>query len=167
MTWIDYDVAPAGPGGQADRSARRLLAVGLTTARGVGHRRRRHSHPHLDPPSPRRRTRRTAPCLLYGYGSYELSEDPTFSIARLNLVDRGVVFAIAHVRGGGEMGRDWYDNGKMLRKRNTFTDFIACAHHLIDNGWCAPDQLAARGGSAGGLLMGAVANMRPTCSTPS
>jgi oligopeptidase B len=103
----------------------------------------------------------TSPCLLYGYGSYEISIDPYFSIPRLNLVDRGVVFAIAHIRGGGEMGRSWYENGKMLRKRNTFTDFIACARHLVDTGWCAPGQLVARGGSAGGLLMGAVANMAP------
>ncbi|HUR77450.1 MAG TPA: S9 family peptidase [Acidimicrobiales bacterium] len=103
----------------------------------------------------------TAPALLYGYGSYEISIDPSFSVARLNLVDRGVVFAIAHVRGGGEMGREWYERGKLLRKRNTFDDFIACARHLVDSGWCAPDKLAARGGSAGGLLMGAVANMAP------
>jgi oligopeptidase B len=103
----------------------------------------------------------TSPCLLYGYGSYEISIDPYFSIPRLNLVDRGVVFAIAHIRGGGEMGRNWYENGKMLHKRNTFTDFIVCAKHLVDNGWCAPGKLAARGGSAGGLLMGAVANMAP------
>ena len=103
----------------------------------------------------------TSPALLYGYGSYELSIDPTFSIPRLNLVDRGVLYAIAHIRGGGEMGRNWYETGKMLKKRNTFTDFVACARHLIDNGWCAPGLLAARGGSAGGLLMGAAANMAP------
>ncbi|HVT78238.1 MAG TPA: prolyl oligopeptidase family serine peptidase, partial [Acidimicrobiales bacterium] len=103
----------------------------------------------------------TAPCLLYGYGSYEISIDPYFSLPRLNLVDRGVVYAIAHIRGGGEMGRSWYENGKMLHKRNTFTDFIACARHLVETGWCAPGELVARGGSAGGLLMGAVANMAP------
>ena len=101
------------------------------------------------------------PALLYGYGSYELSIDPTFSSMRLSLVDRGFVFAIAHIRGGGEMGRQWYEDGKMLQKRNTFTDFIACAEHLVDQGWTAPDRLVICGGSAGGLLMGAVANMRP------
>jgi len=99
--------------------------------------------------------------LLYGYGSYEVSIDPTFSASRVSLLDRGVVFAIAHVRGGGELGRRWYDDGKLLRKTNTFTDFIACAEHLVHEGWTSPDRLAARGGSAGGLLMGAVANLRP------
>ena len=103
----------------------------------------------------------TAPFLLYGYGSYEISIDPSFSIARLSLLDRGFVFGIAHIRGGGEMGRHWYDDGKMLRKINTFTDFIACARHVVAEGWSAPDRLIARGGSAGGLLMGAVANMAP------
>jgi oligopeptidase B len=103
----------------------------------------------------------TAPFLLYGYGSYEISNDPTFSIARMSLLDRGFVFAIAHVRGGGEMGRRWYDDGKMLRKINTFTDFIACARHVVKDGWTSPERLIARGGSAGGLLMGAVANMAP------
>lgn len=103
----------------------------------------------------------TAPCLLYGYGSYEHSIDPYFSIARLSLLDRGVVFAIAHVRGGGEMGRQWYEQGKLLHKRNTFTDFVDCAEHLVDVGWAAPDRIVARGGSAGGLLMGAVANLAP------
>ncbi|GIG66919.1 S9 family peptidase [Phytomonospora endophytica] len=103
----------------------------------------------------------TAPCLIYGYGSYETSIDPYFAVPRLSLVDRGMVFAIAHVRGGGEMGRAWYDNGKMLHKRNTFTDFVACAEHLVKAGWSAPDKLVARGGSAGGLLMGAIANLAP------
>jgi oligopeptidase B len=102
-----------------------------------------------------------APCLLYGYGSYEASMDPGFSTLRLSLLDRGFVFAIAHVRGGGEMGRPWYDEGKMLHKENTFTDFIACAEHLVAEGMTAPDRLVARGGSAGGLLMGAVTNLRP------
>jgi oligopeptidase B len=101
------------------------------------------------------------PLLLYGYGSYETSIDPTFSSARVSLLDRGVVYAIAHVRGGGELGRAWYDDGKLLRKLNTFTDFIACAEHLVAEGWTSPDRLAARGGSAGGLLMGAVVNLRP------
>ena len=103
----------------------------------------------------------TAPCLLYGYGSYEACMDPTFSTLRLSLLDRGFVFAIAHVRGGGELGRPWYDDGKRLHKRNTFTDFIACADHLVAEGVTSTDRLVARGGSAGGLLMGAVTNLRP------
>jgi oligopeptidase B len=103
----------------------------------------------------------SAPCVLYGYGSYESSMDPWFSIPRLSLVDRGVVFAVAHVRGGGEMGRRWYEDGKVLAKRNTFTDFVACARHLVKSGWTATDRLVARGGSAGGLLAGAVANLAP------
>lgn len=102
-----------------------------------------------------------APTLLYGYGSYEASMDPGFSIARLSLLDRGMVWACAHVRGGGEMGRSWYDQGKMLHKKNTFTDFIACADTLIELGITDPEHLVAEGGSAGGLLMGAVANMAP------
>ncbi len=102
-----------------------------------------------------------APCLLYGYGSYEASMDPTFSSLRLSLLDRGVVFAIAHVRGGGEMGRAWYEEGKLAAKTNTFTDFIACARALVAEGWTSPGRLVARGGSAGGLLMGAVANLAP------
>jgi len=102
-----------------------------------------------------------APTLLYGYGSYEASMDPGFGIPRLSLLDRGMVFAIAHVRGGGEMGRLWYEHGKKLEKRNTFTDFAAAARHLIDRDITAPDRLVAQGGSAGGLLMGAVANIAP------
>ncbi len=102
------------------------------------------------------------PCLLYGYGSYGMSMDPYFSSARLSLLDRGFVFAIAHVRGGSELGRPWYDNGKLLKKKNTFTDFIACGKHLIREGFSAPDQLYALGGSAGGLLVGAVINMEPS-----
>ncbi|MBU3061162.1 S9 family peptidase [Nocardia sp. NEAU-G5] len=101
------------------------------------------------------------PLLLYGYGSYEASIDPGFSVSRLSLLDRGVVFAIAHVRGGGEMGRLWYEHGKTLTKKNTFTDFVSCARHLIDSGVTAPDRMIADGGSAGGLLMGAVANLAP------
>jgi oligopeptidase B len=99
--------------------------------------------------------------VLYGYGSYELAMDPSFSIVRLSLLDRGIVYAIAHVRGGGELGRSWYEQGKMLSKINTFTDFVACADYLIEHGYTAADRLAARGGSAGGLLMGAVANLAP------
>jgi oligopeptidase B len=102
-----------------------------------------------------------APFVLYGYGSYEASIDPSFSISRLSLLDRGVVFAIAHIRGGGEMGRQWYEEGKTLTKRNTFTDFVASAEHVIATGLTAPDRLVAQGGSAGGLLMGAVANLAP------
>ena len=102
-----------------------------------------------------------APAVLYGYGAYEASEDPRFSIARLSLLDRGMVFAIAHIRGGGEMGRMWYERGKLLEKKNTFTDFIAAATHLIDSGVTRPENLVALGGSAGGLLMGTVANMAP------
>ncbi|HEU5271935.1 MAG TPA: prolyl oligopeptidase family serine peptidase, partial [Jatrophihabitans sp.] len=101
------------------------------------------------------------PLHLYGYGSYEHSIDPGLSIARLSELDRGVVFAVAHVRGGGEMGRAWYENGKMLHKRNTFTDFIAAAEHLVRTGWTRPERIVAHGGSAGGLLMGAVANLAP------
>ena len=103
----------------------------------------------------------SAPALLYGYGSYEISIDPTFSVSRLSLLDRGVVFAIAHVRGGGELGRAWYDQGKVLTKWNTFVDFAACADHLVEQGYTRPERLAARGGSAGGLLMGVVANRWP------
>jgi oligopeptidase B len=102
-----------------------------------------------------------APTLLYGYGAYEACEDPRFSIARLSLLDRGFVFAVAHVRGGGELGRLWYEHGKLLEKKNTFTDFIAVAQHLVDQGLTRPEKLVALGGSAGGLLMGAVANMAP------
>ncbi len=101
------------------------------------------------------------PLLLYGYGSYEASIDPTFSIPRLSLLDRGVVYAIAHIRGGGEMGRAWYEGGKLEAKATTFTDFVAAADHLVSSGVTAPDRLVARGASAGGLLMGAVANLRP------
>ncbi|AZS36406.1 Dipeptidyl aminopeptidase BI [Microbacterium lemovicicum] len=101
------------------------------------------------------------PLHLYGYGSYEHSIDPRFSIARLSELDRGVVFAVAHVRGGGEMGRQWYEDGKLLHKRNTFTDFVDSARHLVDSGYTTPDRLVAEGGSAGGLLMGAVANLAP------
>jgi oligopeptidase B len=103
----------------------------------------------------------TAPCLLYGYGSYEYSIDPVFSSLRLSLLDRGFVFAIAHVRGGGELGRRWYEDGKLLKKTNSFTDFVACARQLVEDRWTTPDRLVARGGSAGGLLMGAVANLAP------
>ncbi|MGZ4469496.1 MAG: S9 family peptidase [Nocardioidaceae bacterium] len=101
------------------------------------------------------------PFLLYGYGSYETSMDPYFTISRLSLLDRGVGFAIAHIRGGGEMGRQWYDDGKLLRKKNTFSDFVACARHLASTGWSASDRIVAEGGSAGGLLVGAAVNLDP------
>lgn len=101
------------------------------------------------------------PLLLTGYGSYGASYPASFSSTRLTLLDRGAVFAIAHIRGGEEMGRKWYENGKFLHKKNTFTDFIACAEYLINEGWTASTHLAITGGSAGGLLMGAVINLRP------
>jgi oligopeptidase B len=103
----------------------------------------------------------SAPALIYGYGSYETSSDPSFRASRLSLLDRGFVFAIAHVRGGGEMGREWYEAGRLEHKANTFTDFVAAAEHLIASGYTSPARLVARGASAGGLLVGAVANLRP------
>lgn len=103
----------------------------------------------------------SAPALLYGYGSYEISMDPGLSIPRLSLLDRGFVFAIAHVRGGGELGRAWYDQGKLLHKKNTFSDFVAAARHLVTEGWTSAERLVAEGGSAGGLLVGAALNLAP------
>jgi oligopeptidase B len=101
------------------------------------------------------------PTLLYGYGAYGFSVPTAFIPNRVSLLERGVVFAMAHVRGGGELGKPWHDKGRMMAKRNTFTDFITCAEHLIKLGWATKDRLAIQGGSAGGLLMGAVTNMRP------
>jgi oligopeptidase B len=101
------------------------------------------------------------PLLLYGYGSYGYSMDPTFNSVRLSLLDRGFIYAIAHVRGGQEMGRQWYEDGKLFKKMNTFTDFISCGEYLVRHGYTSPAALYASGGSAGGLLMGAVANLRP------
>lgn len=101
------------------------------------------------------------PTLLYAYGSYGSTIDPYFSSVRLSLLDRGFVFAIAHIRGGEYLGRQWYDDGKLLKKKNTFTDFIAVGEHLIREKYASPDKLFAMGGSAGGLLMGAISNMRP------
>ncbi len=101
------------------------------------------------------------PALLYGYGSYGISMPLAFRSSRLALLDRGVIYAIAHIRGGGEMGKQWHDDGKMMKKMNTFTDFIASAEHLIAQNYTQPSQLAIQGGSAGGLLMGAVTNLRP------
>jgi oligopeptidase B len=106
-----------------------------------------------------------APMHLTGYGAYGISAPVTFSSNRLSLLDRGVIFAVAHVRGGGDQGRDWKESGRMLRKKNTFTDFIACAEHLIARNYTAPDRLSIEGGSAGGLLVGAVTNMRPDLFT--
>lgn len=103
----------------------------------------------------------SAPLLLYGYGSYGFSLDPWFSPARLSLLNRGFIFAMAHIRGGEEMGRFWYEEGKLLNKQNTFTDFICCADTLLEKGYTSPDRMFAMGGSAGGLLMGAVINQRP------
>ena len=103
----------------------------------------------------------SAPLYLYGYGSYGLIIESDFGSARLSLVDRGYIFAIAHVRGGMDLGWDWYEGGKLLNKKNTFTDFIACAEHLIDEGYTMKGRVVASGGSAGGMLMGAVVNMRP------
>jgi oligopeptidase B len=104
----------------------------------------------------------SAPCLLYAYGSYGHSIDAGFSSARLSLLNRGFVFAIAHIRGGSDMGRSWYEDGKLLKKVNTFTDFIACGEFLVKENYTASKHLFAMGGSAGGLLMGAVANMAPS-----
>ena len=103
----------------------------------------------------------TSPTLLYAYGSYGATMDAYFSSSRLSLLDRGFVYAIAHIRGGQEMGRHWYENGKLLKKMNTFTDFIDCGEFLLEQGYSAPDKLYAMGGSAGGLLMGAIINIKP------
>ena len=103
----------------------------------------------------------TNPTLLYAYGSYGSTTDPYFSSVRLSLLDRGFVYAVAHVRGGQIMGREWYEDGKMFNKKNTFYDFIDCGKYLIEEGYTASDQLFAMGGSAGGLLMGAIINFEP------
>jgi oligopeptidase B len=103
----------------------------------------------------------TAPAILYGYGAYETSLDPTFSAMLIALLEKGFVYAIAHVRGGGELGRDWYEGGRRLHKKNSFTDFVACAQHLISSGYTTADRLAAQGASAGGLLVGAAVNLAP------
>lgn len=104
---------------------------------------------------------KATPLLLEGYGSYGAPSDPDFSSTRVSLLNRGVVFAVPHIRGGGEFGTPWHDNGKMAKKMNTFTDFIDCADFLVKSGWTSHERLAIRGGSAGGLLMGAVLNLRP------
>jgi oligopeptidase B len=107
----------------------------------------------------------TAPLWLYGYGAYGVCSDASFSSAILSLVNRGFLYAIAHVRGGGELGRTWYEDGKLLKKKNTFTDFIRCTEFLIEQGYVSPKKVAIYGGSAGGLLIGAVMNMRPDLFT--
>jgi oligopeptidase B len=101
------------------------------------------------------------PLLLYGYGAYGASQAATFSVPRLSLLDRGVAFALAHIRGGGDLGEEWREDGRMMKKRNTFADFIACAEYLIGEKFTSKEKLAIQGGSAGGLLIGAVLNMRP------
>jgi oligopeptidase B len=103
----------------------------------------------------------SAPMLLYAYGSYGISITPNFIPGRLALLDRGVIFVIAHIRGGGELGEPWREAGRMMKKMNTFTDFIACADHMVKQKYTSSDRLVIQGGSAGGLLMGAVTNMRP------
>jgi oligopeptidase B len=103
----------------------------------------------------------SAPLLQYAYGSYGASMDATFSSTRLSLLDRGFVYALCHIRGGMEMGRHWYEDGKMFKKKNTFTDFVDCSEFLIQNKYSNPAKLFAMGGSAGGLLMGAIVNLRP------
>ncbi|MCG7423046.1 prolyl oligopeptidase family serine peptidase, partial [Micrococcus sp. ACRRV] len=103
----------------------------------------------------------TAPAVVYGYGSYEMSMDPVFGVARLSLLDRGVVYVVAHVRGGGELGRAWYEDGKKAAKRHSFTDFVDATRFVADSGWVDPARIACTGGSAGGLLMGAVLNLAP------
>ena len=102
----------------------------------------------------------SAPCLLYGYGSYGATLPVGFSPTRLPLLDRGVIYAQAHIRGGADMGRQWYDDGKMLRKKNTFTDFAACGDFLVAEQYCSRDRLVIQGGSAGGLWVGATINLR-------
>jgi oligopeptidase B len=102
-----------------------------------------------------------APLLLVGYGSYGATNDVSFDSNRFSFIDRGVTIAVAHIRGGGELGKKWHDHGRMLEKKNTFTDFIAAAEHLVRERYTSSDRLAIHGGSAGGLLMGAVTNMRP------
>jgi oligopeptidase B len=102
-----------------------------------------------------------APLLLYGYGSYGITTEPAFTAERLSLLNRGFVYAVAHIRGSGDLGRYWYEDGKLTKKKNTFTDFIACAEYLVAQKYTSPERLAIMGGSAGGLLMGAVLNLRP------
>ena len=127
----------------------------------VGHGPRRHPRAAVARVSKGRETRRQAPLLLYGYGSYGAGISPRFSSERVSLLDRGVVFAVAHVRGGNELGEAWRDAGMLMQKKNTFTDFVDCAEYLVKEKWTSPGRLAIEGASAGGLLMGAVVNLRP------
>ena len=106
-----------------------------------------------------------APLHLDAYGAYELCNDPAFSRNRVSLLDRGIVYAIAHVRGGGDLGRMWYETGKFVKKRNTFLDVIAAGEHLVQQGWTQPECMTLEGRSAGGMTVGAVANMRPDLFT--
>jgi oligopeptidase B len=152
---------PALGPAQADGRARRLRSVALPRRARACDGRRWRPHPHLPRPPGRHAARRHEPLLLAGYGAYGISLPVMFSSARLSLLDRGVAFAIAHIRGGGELGKRWHDDGRMLCKRNTFTDFIAAAEFLVKRGDTRPDRLVIEGGSAGGLLVGAVLNMRP------
>lgn len=161
-SWFEYDVAKRssrllkrrpvlGPYDPSDYASEALTAVAKDGARipvSIVYRK-----------SLRRKG--PQPMLLYGYGAYGLPMDPHFSSSRISLLDRGMIFAIAHVRGGGDRGRTWYDAGKMRRKKNTFTDFVAVAESLVRRKYTAPDRLVIQGGSAGGLLMGAVVNLRP------
>jgi len=103
----------------------------------------------------------SAPLLVYGYGAYGFPQEPSFSIRNFSLVDRGWIWALAHIRGGSDKGWGWFLDGKRFKKKNSFTDFIACAEHLVAEGYGTPGKVAAYGGSAGGMLMGAIANMRP------
>jgi oligopeptidase B len=161
-SWYDYDVAARrstllkrrpvlGPFDPADYESKALTAVARDGTRvpiSLVYRKSLRG----DGPQP---------LLLYGYGSYGFPMDPYFSSARLSLLDRGVIYAIAHVRGGGDRGRTWYDAGKLLRKKNTFTDFVAVAESLVRRRYTAPDRLVIQGGSAGGLLVGGAVNLRP------
>ena len=159
----DYDLKTrARDLAQAPGGAERARSGGLRDAAPVREGARRRDRSDLDPASPATSSR-TAPrrCLLYGYGAYGYAMPASFSTGRLSLVDRGFVYAIAHVRGGTEKGWHWYQDGKLAKKPNTFTDFIAAAEHLRAQGYAAPGKIVAHGGSAGGLLMGAIANMRP------
>ena len=161
---VDHDLATGAETTVHVQAVTRSLDRLPVRGRARGRRRRRHGAGDADPAGGRRRRRWRAlpgPCLLYGYGAYESSLDPEFWADLLPLSDRGVTLAIAHIRGGGELGRDWWQQGRLLRKRNTFTDFVACARHLVASGVTTADRLAARGISAGGLLVGAVAHLAP------
>ena len=162
-TVYDYDMATrerelkkrAEVLGESESEHYRTRRLWATASDGADH---THFRPLPDKDTP---LDGSAPLYLYGYGSYGAVMESDFSSNRISLVDRGFVFASAHVRGGMELGWDWYEQGKLLHKENTFTDFIACAEQLAREGYVSPKKLVAVGGSAGGMLMGAVANMRP------